>query len=351
MVQDLMARGIRETRLVHLDADAMALGLIGCLEMMWQEIAFQDEGVVDRETAKKRCRAYLRSVFAGHFGAGEAGSAARDGLGAELAMFRRSWQFACCDTDIPHEGDYVGWQSAVERVLVLRGAGGAISAFVNTCLHRPHLLVAGDAGHLDSAFACAADGAVYGLDGVRQTGGVLQPLHVAVQDRAIFVTHAAENAGDAPGQVVSDLPPLGAWRHFDVAADWKLVVEHWADAYFDGDARGFADAAAGEVRDADGAFVSRVWALGGGVVERRLIWPNLFVETRQDGVTMRQVLPLAGGRSRVRVRCYGAAGRAERAWERQDVSAIESTQAGSGGAEGGAALRAFGAWLSKNVLF
>jgi hypothetical protein len=249
--------------------------------------------------------------------------------------------------DIPREGDYVAWQSAVDRVLVLRGAGDAISAFVNTCLHRPHLLVEGDAGHLERAFTCAADGAVYGLDGVRRSGGVLQPLHVAVQESLIFVTHAAERAGDAPRYVVGDKSPAGTWRHFDVAADWKLVVEHWADAYFDTDARGFGDGAAGELRDAAGASVSRVWALDGMTVERQLIWPNLFVETRPDGLTIRQALPLGPGRSRVRMRCYGAS--EERAWEREDVGAIETTQ--GAGVESGAAVRAFGVWCEKNVLF
>jgi AcrR family transcriptional regulator/nitrite reductase/ring-hydroxylating ferredoxin subunit len=353
MVQDLMARAIQQTRLMHLDADAMALGLIGCLEMMWQEIAFQDEADVDRETAKKRCRAYLRSVFAGHFGVDARVSGPVDAHAAELSMFRRSWQFACSLEDIPLEGDYVAWKSEVDRVLVLRGAGGVISAFVNTCLHRPHLLVAGDAGRLESSFVCHADGAVYGLDGVRRSGGVLQPLHVAVLDSMIFVTHEAENAGDAPRDVAGAAAQPGAWHHFDVAADWKLVVEHWADAYLDTDARGPREGAATGLRDADRASFSQAWVFGGDsetVVERRLIWPNLFVETRPDGVTIRQVLPLAAGRSRVRVCCCGTAAHAERLWERQDVSAIESTQAGASG-EGGAALRAFEIWYDKNVLF
>jgi TetR/AcrR family transcriptional repressor of bet genes len=67
IVSDLVARLIAQTGAAHLDADAVALGLIGALEMMWQEIAFQTEADIDREGARRRCRAYLRSVFPQHF--------------------------------------------------------------------------------------------------------------------------------------------------------------------------------------------------------------------------------------------------------------------------------------------
>jgi len=67
LVRDLIARLIEQAATRHLDADAVALGLIGSLEMIWQEIAFQDETHVDRVAAGLRCRAYLRSVFPAQF--------------------------------------------------------------------------------------------------------------------------------------------------------------------------------------------------------------------------------------------------------------------------------------------
>jgi TetR/AcrR family transcriptional repressor of bet genes len=69
LVLDLVRRLIRQGGAVHLDADAIALGLIGALEMIWQEIAFHDEAELDRVTARLRCVAYLRSVFPAQFGA------------------------------------------------------------------------------------------------------------------------------------------------------------------------------------------------------------------------------------------------------------------------------------------
>ena len=67
LVRDLMARLIEQSGASHLDADAVALGLIGSLEMIWQGIAFQDEADIDRPAARQRCMAYLGSVFPEQF--------------------------------------------------------------------------------------------------------------------------------------------------------------------------------------------------------------------------------------------------------------------------------------------
>lgn len=77
LVRDLMARLIAQSGAAHLDADAVALGLIGALEMIWQGIAFQDEADIDRSAARQRCMAYLGSVFPEHFAVvGQGGMAA-----------------------------------------------------------------------------------------------------------------------------------------------------------------------------------------------------------------------------------------------------------------------------------
>ena len=53
----------RESQQRHLNADAVALGLIGALEILWQGIAFQTEGDVDRAGAQRRCAAYWPRCF------------------------------------------------------------------------------------------------------------------------------------------------------------------------------------------------------------------------------------------------------------------------------------------------
>src|SRR6202453_1785660 len=84
LVRELIGRLIDETSQPQLDPDGIALGLIGVLEMLWQDFAFRSEENIDRVTAKRRCMAYLRSVFPGRFaqppGARETAPRAAGGL-------------------------------------------------------------------------------------------------------------------------------------------------------------------------------------------------------------------------------------------------------------------------------
>ena len=72
LVRQLMERLIAETGARHLNADGVALGLIGVLEVLWQGFAFQSEESIDRLAARERSLAYLRSVFPGSFASARA---------------------------------------------------------------------------------------------------------------------------------------------------------------------------------------------------------------------------------------------------------------------------------------
>ena len=67
LVRELTATLIAQTGARHLDADGVALGLIGVLEVLWQGIAFQSEASLNRRALVARALAYLRSVFPGQF--------------------------------------------------------------------------------------------------------------------------------------------------------------------------------------------------------------------------------------------------------------------------------------------
>ncbi len=69
VVHDLIDRMIALSGRRHLDSEAVALGLIGVLEMQWQGFAFEEEVNIDRALARRRCMAYLRSVFPREFSA------------------------------------------------------------------------------------------------------------------------------------------------------------------------------------------------------------------------------------------------------------------------------------------
>ena len=88
LVRQLMERLIAETGARHLDADGVALGLIGVLEVLWQGFAFQSEESIDRAAARERSLAYLRSVFPGKFAAGRAAGHGR--VAASLGIRERT---------------------------------------------------------------------------------------------------------------------------------------------------------------------------------------------------------------------------------------------------------------------
>ena len=54
LVRELIERLIAASGAAHLDADGVALGLIGVLEVLWQGIAFQSEANIDRREVVTR---------------------------------------------------------------------------------------------------------------------------------------------------------------------------------------------------------------------------------------------------------------------------------------------------------
>ena len=83
LMRELIERMIAVSGASHLDADAVALGLIGVLEVLWQGIAFQSEANIDRPAAVARSFRYLRSIFPGQFtDAGRGAPASTPGVAA-----------------------------------------------------------------------------------------------------------------------------------------------------------------------------------------------------------------------------------------------------------------------------
>jgi TetR/AcrR family transcriptional repressor of bet genes len=384
LVRDLVERLIAQSASAHLDADAVALGLIGALEIMWQDIAFQNEADVDREGAKRRCRAYLRSVFPRQFG-GSARAAgappAADGPPAasayadaaifeaeRRALFLGQWQWVAHAADFAGAGAYVAAMLAGEPVLAVRDAAGSVRLFRNACARRPHAVAAAPAGHCGGMIVCPADGWRYALDGTAGDAGHagLTGLPLLLAGELLF-THIMPGAGDAPVPAPGDalplqgLVPFGPWQRRACLADWKLVVEHWTDVYCatgqNGRTAGLGAGQAGRTETPaglvwrlalggegsgwSGVRYARLLGAGGQHWVRHMLWPNLFIETRPDGATIRQVLPVSAGRCDIRVRHYARqdggrqaralavlARRLSRTWEAEDDAVTASTQCG-----------------------
>jgi TetR/AcrR family transcriptional repressor of bet genes len=372
LVQELIGRLIVESRALHLDPDGVSLGLLGALEMTWQDIAFQVEENIDRDFAKRRCLNYLRSVFPQRFGARTV-PVAQPGLPSqaycdparfdlEKPLFRRSVQFVGHAGEMTRPGDYRTLDLPGERILAIRAADGDIRFLRNLCGHRPHAVAIDPAGHFAGAIICPVDGTAYDIDGpglVRLDGASVGGLVLAGQ--------GAEALGElVAGVDLAGLVPSSPLTETDVAADWKILVQHWLDRFLSGADRrldGLVDQSRGAlVIDAAGLAWTAPRVDGTGDWRRVLIWPGLLIERRPDGASLLQVLAAAAGRSRVRVLHLSPEGRQGETrqqrdvfdtWLVEDLATARSTQEGldlPGAAPLGDAdptAKAFHDWLDR----
>jgi TetR/AcrR family transcriptional regulator, transcriptional repressor of bet genes len=363
LVRELIEQLIVQTGQSQLDPDGVALGLIGVLEVLWQGIAFTGEAEIDRDAAKRRSFAFLRSVFPGQFAAHALDPAATAGVRAAPAgaanlpawaysdnallmlerdrLFRPSWQLVGHEADIPRVGDFLTADLAGERVLVLRSSDTRILAFRNSCRKRPHALLTERCGHLSATIECAVHELEYGLDGKFRSGNLsadLTPLELSLPGRFILVRALAARNADPASTALLEIAgaPSGDWEslpelkpvaagEIPVAADWKLMVEQWLDA------------------------LPRPKG-----VQRTFLAPNQLLELSSTDALILQVIPESPGRSRIRRLDYsvlkpasakGSGARAVArkvgpgnaksaaalqplAWLQQDIEVAESTQAG-----------------------
>lgn len=328
LVRELIERVIFLSGDAHLDADAVALGLIGVLEILWQGIAFTNEARIDRAALKQRSLAYLRSIFPRQFAGASAPTLSATRVPAwafadpmvltleRERLFRPSWQVVGHAGELPKPGDFLTLDLAGERALVVRASDGTIHAFRNSCRKRPHALVAAARGRLGAEIRCDIHALRYGLDGkllAGSTRGDLIRLELATPGGLLLVRAfgAASSPPAAGWEAAPGLQPAGT-QELDVEADWKLLVEQWLDP-----------SAPGKVRQ-----------------QRVFLPPNHLLELTPGGATLLQVIPLAAGRSRLRRLEYvrGAGGRRRAArparsgvapeWVRADVEVAESMQTG-----------------------
>jgi len=354
LVRELIGRLVEETSQPHLDPDGIALGLIGALEMMWQDFAFQSEGNIDRQAAKRRCMAYLRSIFPGQFSqrpmrrGGEAGPAAQAARFAGWvyasarahalerdAVFQSAWQVAGHEAQIARAGEYFTVDTGAERALLVRDSFGQIHALRNSCPALPHTLVADGSGRFDGTIACTVHGLEFALDGRRADGGPrigLSALDLQVI-RGLLLVRSPKSARVSPanpGSAFEPIPPgllaTGPAAEAAVAADWKLLVEQWLDsASLDGAPSAAAEslhwtmppAGAGALLWSSQRYRTLAGTAAGGAWQMRFIAPNQLLQLRPDGVSILQAIPAAPGRSRVRRLDYTVcgAGRAARAMQ------------------------------------
>jgi TetR/AcrR family transcriptional repressor of bet genes len=326
LVRELIATLVTETRQTHLEPDGIALGLIGVLEILWQDFAFQSERDIDRPAAKERCMAYLRSVFPGRFSDVHPGATHPPGAPSRMPawayanpqiyalerdlLLQPAWTFAGHESQIPRSGEFVSLDAGSERVLLVRGPAGRVHALRNSCPESPHALVGSGAGRFDGTIECTAHRLKFGLDGRALRPAVdLAALDLCIVGGLMFVRAPAAlriadaaDVADAPGSWFDQAPPAGlmlmaAPFEAAVAADWKLLVEQWLElaggAVSNPTPLRQGGWSSHRYRHLLACAPDRAW-------RRQFMAPNQFMERRPDGLSVVQALALGPGRCLVR---------------------------------------------------
>jgi TetR/AcrR family transcriptional repressor of bet genes len=211
LVRQLMERLIAETGARHLDADGVALGLIGVLEVLWQGFAFQSEESIDRAAARERSLAYLRSVFPGKFAAGTPPVAT-----VELP----AWAY----TSEP--------LLALEHEHLLRPSWQVVGYTAEPAS------VGARKGRVAGKVRTAAHDRTYAFDGRRLEGATPGDLTSLEMTRAgpLLLARSPQAGGEgrSPEAVgwPAEWPDLrpGRVEEVIVAASWKVVVEQWLES-------------------------------------------------------------------------------------------------------------------------
>lgn len=166
------------------------------------------------------------------------------------AMFDRAWHLVGREEEVAAPGAFVRTPLANGRVIVIRGEDLALRALFDVCLHRGATLTHGACGRA-SKLVCPYHGWTYDLSGalraapgaphsLDRTARTLAEARVGTWKGFVFATLDR----DAPplDRALAPLPDfferaqlatlkLGRRRSWEVAANWKLLVENFQESH------------------------------------------------------------------------------------------------------------------------
>jgi phenylpropionate dioxygenase-like ring-hydroxylating dioxygenase large terminal subunit len=166
-------------------------------------------------------------------------------------VWKRVWQFACREEEIPNEGDYVIYEITTMSFIVMRQKDGSINAYPNACLHRGRRLK--DYDGRCSEIRCNFHGFAWALDGaladvparwdfphVRDEAFHLPEAKVGTWAGFVFI-NPDPNCGPLTeflGEIIEhfsiwDLASAYKEAHIArvIPANWKVVQEAFCEAY------------------------------------------------------------------------------------------------------------------------
>ena len=175
-------------------------------------------------------------------------------------FFGRRWVLVGRGSELPGRGDFITADVAGENVIVIRQGDGGVRAMLNICRHRGARILLDGHGSCAKAIRCPYHSWSYGLDGglvgapnLRESVGPdqaslgLQTVAVAEAHGCVWINldpHAEGFDADIGVQLRDRLgsdEALAGWEldrlvtgrriSYDVAANWKLVVENFMECY------------------------------------------------------------------------------------------------------------------------
>jgi phenylpropionate dioxygenase-like ring-hydroxylating dioxygenase large terminal subunit len=165
-----------------------------------------------------------------------------------------SWALAGHVSDLKAPGDFLTVEQCGERGLVVRGEGGALRGFYNTCRHRAHALVGEEKGSCGHAIRCPYHGWSYNFDGtlkaipaeksfpaIDKAEFGLKPIEVEEFLGFVFVRFKPGGAGVAErfapyraemeAYRTVEMVSRGTGWHCDIAVDWKNLIDNYLEGY------------------------------------------------------------------------------------------------------------------------
>jgi glycine betaine catabolism A len=270
------------------------------------------------------------------------------------AIFERQWLCAARSADIPGPGQFTVAQADSESILIVRQRDGGLRAFLNVCRHRGARVCLEASGQTTRYLRCPYHAWSYELDGrlaaapnlarmpdVDRDAYGLLPVALrewlgyawvclaaqppSFEDTVIGAATARLGGPEAIDAYAPGDLAVGRRITYDVAANWKLIVENfmecyhcapihpeltsmlpefaggYAAQYYVGHGAAFADRAAGFTIDG-GAGFGRLPGLADDQDRRYYavtIRPQVFINLVPDHVILHRMVPLAADRTTV----------------------------------------------------
>ncbi len=167
-------------------------------------------------------------------------------------LWKRVWQMACHEDDLPGVGDYLPYDIAGLSFLIVRTGPDAFKAYHNACLHRGRKLREAP-GRLATELRCQFHGWTWSLDGrliqvpclwdfpeLKREEQALEEVKVARWGRFIFINPDpdCEPFEDFIGDLSSHFEVLPYERRYKEAhvakvirANWKVAHEAFMESY------------------------------------------------------------------------------------------------------------------------